>query len=87
MPREIHQGIRHHHQPEAMPADGPMGALLHVACFIANSLGKGIKAEAPLWELTHERLHLAGVSEEAAQECAAETDTALTQLKEQLSAQ
>jgi HD-like signal output (HDOD) protein len=85
MPRELFQGVRHHHQPEIAPADGPMGALLHLSCWVANSLGKGIKAEAPLWELTNERLHQAGLSEAAILECVPDIEGALNKLKAQLS--
>jgi HD-like signal output (HDOD) protein len=84
LPPEVHFGIRHHHRPEAHRANGPLGAMLHLACWVVQMLGKGLKAEARLWELTDERLLLAGVSEECIRECVMETGNAFTALKQQL---
>ena len=84
LPPEVHLGIRHHHQPEAHRVNGPLGAILHVACWVVQMLGKGVKAEARLWELTDERLAQAGVSEEYVRECVTETGDAFNKLKQQL---
>jgi len=84
LPPEVHLGIRHHHQPEVDLAHGPLGALLHLACWVVETMGKGLKAEAKLWEITPERLQLAGVSEECVRDCVMETSNTLNALKQQL---
>jgi HD-like signal output (HDOD) protein len=41
--------LRHHPDPEREPGDNRLGALLHLACWIATELGKGLPAEQRLW--------------------------------------
>jgi HD-like signal output (HDOD) protein len=84
LPPEVFFGIRHHHQPEVHIKNGPLGAMLHLACWVVQMLGKGLKAEARIWELTDERLVQAGVSEEYIRECVMETGNAFNTLKQQL---
>jgi HD-like signal output (HDOD) protein len=84
MPPHVHSSVRHHHQPEIAPTDGSLGAQLHLSCWIVNTLGHGLKAEAPLWELTDDRLEMAGVSQEVIQECVSEISNDLADLKKQL---
>jgi HD-like signal output (HDOD) protein len=84
LPAEFYLGIRYHHLPEKHTENGPFGALLHLACWVVQMLGYGLKAEAPLWALTPERLTLAGVSEETAQESVMETEVAFNTLRQQL---
>ena len=84
LPPEFHHGIRHHHVPEADGKNGPLGAMLHLACWVTQTLGHGMKAEARVWELTPERLELAGVSEEYIRDSVMETSNAFNALKEQL---
>ena len=84
LPTEFYHGIRHHHVPEADGKNGPLGAMLHLACWVTQMLGHGMKSEARVWELTPERLGLAGVSEEYVRESVMETGNAFNTLKEQL---
>jgi HD-like signal output (HDOD) protein len=84
LPPEFCHGIRHHHRPEADQKNGPLGAMLHLACWIVQMLGRGMKSEAAVWELTPERLGQAGVSEEYLRESVEETSNAFNSLKEQL---
>jgi HD-like signal output (HDOD) protein len=84
MPAAVHLSVRHHLQPEISATDGPLGAQLHLACWIVNALGKGMRAEAPLWELTDDRLEMAGVSEAFIHESVPEIGVAVDDLKQQL---
>ena len=84
LPPGFYHGIRHHHQPEVDRKNGPLGAMLHLACWVVQMLGHGLTAEARLWELTPERLEQAGVSEEYVRECVTETGNAFNALREQL---
>lgn len=80
----ICMGIRHHHRPEAHVKDGPIGAMLHLACWVADQMGNGLPSESNLWELTPVRLSQAAISEELVREAVGQTDFALKTLKEQL---
>lgn len=84
MPEGVFTGVRDHYKP----VDGisRIGAMLHVACWITQQLGRGIRAEQRQWEMRPEVLGLAGISETAMQECMSETQEALTQLKTRLRA-
>ena len=84
LPRAVCQGMRFHHEPEAHPGDGPTGVQLHLAGWVAGALDVSTKSEASLWELTADRLDLAGVSEEFMQTCADQTRTELEALKMQV---
>jgi HD-like signal output (HDOD) protein len=84
LPPEFHLGIRHHHHPEAHRDNGTFSALLHLACWVVQSMGYGLKAEAQIWELTPERLAQAGVSEEYIRDCVLETEVAFNALRQQL---
>ncbi len=84
LPPAVHRSVRHHHQPEVSPSDGSLGAQLHLACWIANAAGRGLKAEAALWEITDDRIEMACVSEVFVQECVPEVETGLAELKLQL---
>lgn len=84
LPRPVCQGMRFQHEPEAHPSDGPIGAQFHLAGWVAGMLGVSTKSEAALWELTTDRLDLAGVSEEFMQRCADDTRTELEALKLQV---
>jgi hypothetical protein len=64
--------------------DGPIGAMLHIACWVTHQMGKGLKAEESIWELTPPRLAQAGVSEEFVLESVEQTKTAFNDLREQL---
>jgi HD-like signal output (HDOD) protein len=84
LPRPACQGMRFQHEPEAHPGDGPFGAQFHLAGWVAGMLGVSTKSESTLWELTADRLDLAGVSEEFMQRCADDTRTELDALKLQV---
>lgn len=84
LPPAVHLGMRHHHHPEKYPHDGALAAQLHLACWIVHELGRGVQAEASIWELTEERLNLAGVSEEFVRGCVDETENEFNDLKERL---
>jgi len=84
LPPEVHLGIRHHHEPEAHREDGKLGIILHLACWVVQAMGKGLKSEARLWDITPERLEFAGVSEESIRECVEQTEVAFNALREQL---
>ncbi|HEU5081229.1 MAG TPA: HDOD domain-containing protein [Opitutaceae bacterium] len=75
-------GVRDHYKPTE--ETGRMGAMLHVACWMTNELGKGIQAELRQWELTPETLNFAGLTAEQAQVAVAETQEALNELKNRL---
>ncbi len=84
LPPEVHLGIRHHHVPEAHREEGKLGVILHLACWVVQTMGKGLAAEASLWALTPERLEFAGVSEESIRECVEQTEVAFDSLRQQL---
>jgi HD-like signal output (HDOD) protein len=84
LPRHVCQGMRFQHEPEAHADDGPFGAHFHLAGWVAGTLGVATKSESILWELTVDRLDLAGVSEEFMQTCADDTRTELEALKSQV---
>jgi len=84
MPEPMHGGVRHHYAPN--DTSGRMSALLHVACWITQSLGKGIKAEAIQWDLTDEVLACSALTREGVAGCLQETQEALDSLKDRLKA-
>jgi HD-like signal output (HDOD) protein len=84
MPRTACLGMRFHHEPEAHPNDGPSGSQLHLSGWVAATLAVSNKAESILWEITPDRLDLAGVSERFMQKCADDTRNELDALKLQL---
>jgi len=84
LPRPVCQGMRFQHEPEEHASDGPFGAQFHLAGWVAGTLGVATKSESILWELTVDRLDLAGVSEEFMQTCADDTRTELDALKLQV---
>lgn len=84
MPESIHIGVKNHYKPD--DASGRMGAILHLACWIANELGNGIQAEAKQWSLGEDILQRAGLTAEAVQACVPEIAEALVTLKSQLKA-
>ncbi|MFO1446923.1 MAG: HDOD domain-containing protein [Opitutaceae bacterium] len=54
--------IRYHFAPAGDPARSRITALLHIACWIASELGKGLVVEQHAWALTDEVLLQAGIS-------------------------
>ena len=82
MSANVFQGVKNHYRPD--DDAGPMGALLHVACWVTHQMGKGFKVEAKQWALSEDVLQRAGLTEEAVQNCIAETQEALMALKTRL---
>jgi HD-like signal output (HDOD) protein len=82
LPESAIMGLRFHYQPDAKT--GRLGALLHVACWLAKELGKGIQAETRQWNLSESTLQFAGLTMEQVQECQASTTEALTELQSRL---
>jgi HD-like signal output (HDOD) protein len=78
----IAMAVRDHYRPSA--DSGRMSALLHIACWVCHQLGKGMTVETRQWELTPETLTLAGMTQEQAEACVAETQEALSELKTRL---
>jgi HD-like signal output (HDOD) protein len=84
LPPPVVRGMRYHYQPEVSQTDGPLGALLHLSCWVVESMGLGMKVEAPLWEPTSERLGMANVSEDTLRDCVEATQQKLDRLKKEL---
>jgi len=84
LPPAVCNGIRHHHKPETYEKDGPLGAIMHLGCWVAEQLGKGLPAEAAIWDPTPARLARAGVSEAFIRECVDQTQVAFDDLRQQL---
>ncbi|MFT3869876.1 MAG: HDOD domain-containing protein [Nibricoccus sp.] len=84
LPPAVCNGIRHHHKPEAHEKDGPLGAIMHLGCWVAEQLGRGLPSEGAIWEPTPERLKRAGVSENFIRDCVEQTEVAFDNLRQQL---
>ncbi len=84
LPSAVCLGIRFHHEPETHLKNGPSGAMLHLACWVAAMMGKGLKPEARVWELAPVRLELAGVTEAIVHEAVDKTESAFEALRQQL---
>lgn len=84
LPPAVCNGIRHHHKPETYEKDDPLGAIVHLGCWVAEQLGKGLPAEGAIWEPTSARLDRAGVSEVFIRECVEQTQVAFDDLRQQL---
>jgi HD-like signal output (HDOD) protein len=72
--------VRHHLRPEACPGNARLAARLHLACWIAATLGKGLPGELARWRATPEMTALAGLPPEATQECTVDTRDELNRL-------
>lgn len=84
LPLTVCNGIRYHHKPEAYEKDGSLGAIMHLGCWVAEQLGRGLPAEASIWEPTPTRLERAGVTDEFMHECVEQTQIAFDDLCQQL---
>jgi len=84
LPLSVCNGIRHHHKPETYEKDGPLGAIMHLGCWVAEKIGKGLSAESAIWEPIPERLARAGVTDEFMRECVERTQVAFDDLRQQL---
>ena len=84
MSESVFHGVKNHYRPD--DDAGVMGALLHLACWVAHQMGKGFKVEDKQWSLSEDVLQRAGISAEAVQTCVVETQEALDTLKKQLKA-
>jgi len=82
MPESMHHSLKGHYRPD--DAAGRLGALLHLACWVARELGKGFKVEDKQWDLSEDVLQRAGLTAETVQASVPETQEALDELKTQL---
>ena len=82
MSESVYHGVKNHYCPD--DEAGPMGALLHLSCWVAEQMGKGCKAEIKQWSLSEDVLLRAGLTAEAVQACVVETREALDALKTRL---
>ena len=70
--------IQYHFRPREDPSQGRFSALLHVASWVAEALGKNLSIEKEAWSLDPEILEQAGLTAEVAEGCVQRTyDTAL----------
>ncbi len=68
LPENLAEAARHHRRPaNASPETKSLAARLHIACWIASTLGKGLPSETHLWRNTPELAELAGLPPDAAQ--------------------
>lgn len=58
------EALRYAHRPESDPAGRPGAALLHLAAWVTDTLGKGLTVEAEQWSLRETVLKQAGIDEE-----------------------
>ncbi len=72
--------VRHHRHPENAPGDGSLAARLHLACWIADTLGKGLPGEASVWRENADLVARAGLPPGAPQECMIDTRAELNRL-------
>lgn len=66
-PADQESWLRHVREPAGHPGRARECALLHVACWIAETLGKGLPVEQGDWTLAHATLEQAGLKESDAQ--------------------
>ena len=62
------------------PHKTKMSALVHLACWIAESLGKGLAVEKEAWEITPRVLDQAGLDQVTVETCAKATEEAVAEL-------
>jgi HD-like signal output (HDOD) protein len=79
MSQSVFHGVKNHYNPD--DEAGPMGALLHLACWVAQQMGKGFKAETKQWSVSEDVLQRAGLTADAVQACIGQTQEALDALK------
>jgi HD-like signal output (HDOD) protein len=82
MAESVSRGVRNHYRPD--DEAGPLGSLLHLACWVTEQMGKGFKAESKQWTLNEDILQRAGINQEAVQACVSETQEALDALRTRL---
>lgn len=76
-PAEQEAALRHARKPAAHPSRSPESAVLHVACWVAEALGKGLPCEAGVWSVSSEILDQARLTEKQAREAVAATRESL----------
>jgi HD-like signal output (HDOD) protein len=72
--------LRHHFDPVGEPERSAESARLHLACWIADSLGKGLSIEKESWTLHDEILGQAQLDRATVERCAALTAEAFAEL-------
>jgi HD-like signal output (HDOD) protein len=71
---------KHHLLPGTDARHNRLSALLHVACWTAETMDKGLPGEKGAWSLDDAILELAGLRENMPHECVLETRTELNRL-------
>lgn len=68
-PDALIEPIRHHFTPCANPDNGQGAALLHIACEVSATLGRGLSIEKEAWALSPEMLFQAGIDDRVVEGC------------------
>lgn len=71
------EALRYAHRPESDPAGRPGPALLHLAAWVTDTLGKGLSVEAEQWTLRETILRQAGTDEDRVPSVVPDTREAL----------
>ncbi len=79
-PAELSIPVKYQFTPLQAEDGNRFGALLHVASWITNNLGKGLVVEKDAWDLSPEILELAGIPREVAEICVEKTNSAADEL-------
>ena len=80
LPADLASTLRFHFRPWEDPKKSKLGALVYLAGFIAESLGKGLGIEQNAWGRAPEALEQAQLEQAQVDECAASTAEAVAEL-------
>jgi HD-like signal output (HDOD) protein len=80
LPADLAVTLRYQFHPWDEPEKSKLSALVFLACWIAESLGKGLGIEQNAWSRVSEALAQAGLEQDAVDHCAASTGEAVTEL-------
>ena len=78
---QVRDTLEFYIRPAQDPHQLVMTALLHVACWIADSLGKGLACEQHSWTLTDDILEQAGLSSTVIETTAVQTSVELAEVQ------
>jgi len=81
LPAQVRDTLEFYIRPAQDPHQLVMTALLHVACWIADSLGKGLACEYQSWTLTDDILEQAGLSSTVIETTAVQTSVELAEVQ------
>ena len=79
---QICDTLEFYYRPAQDPHQSAMTALLHVACWIADSLGKGLACEYQSWRLTDDILSQAGLTSTTIETSAVQTSVELAEVQQ-----